>query len=204
MEIASQAARMHSDGHFVTKEDQYSSMKLGMWLFIATELLLFGGLFTTYAIFRAKFPEMFFEGHEELSLRLGTINTFILLFSSFTVAIGVTAIQRGNRRLLTLMLLVTILCGLVFGFNKYLEYSAKFHHGIFPSTNIFFALYFMMTGLHMLHVFVGVCILFVLLILNLKGRYSADNYTAIEVGALYWHLVDVIWIYLFPLLYLVA
>jgi cytochrome c oxidase subunit 3 len=204
MEVAEKVKHLHSDGHFVTPEDEYSSTKLGMWLFLATELLLFGGLFTAYAIYRAKYGEMFFESHKELNVQLGAINTLILIFSSFTVAVGVTAIQRGNRKLLSLMLAITIICGLLFGVNKYFEYSAKFHHGIFPSTNIYFGLYFMMTGLHMLHVLVGVAILFILLILNLRGRFSKDNYTGIEVGALYWHLVDLIWIYLFPLLYLVA
>lgn len=204
MEVASTTAHLHSDGHFVTEEDQYSSMKLGMWLFLATELLLFGGLFTTYAIYRAKYPEMFFEGHEELSLFLGGLNTIILVFSSFTVAVGVTAIQRNKPRLLSWMLGITILCGLLFGLNKYIEYSHKFHEGIVPGKNIFFSLYFMMTGLHMLHVFIGVGILAFLLIFTLRGRYSSKNYTGVEVGALYWHLVDLIWIYLFPLLYLVA
>ena len=179
-------------------------MKLGMWLFLATEILLFGGLFTVYAIYRAKYPEMFFEGHEELSVFLGGMNTIILIISSFTVAVGVTAIQRNSAKLLSWMISITILCGALFTLNKYFEYSAKFHHGIFPGKNIFFSLYFMMTGLHMLHVFIGMAILGVVLYFNLKGRYSSSNYTTVEVAALYWHLVDLIWIYLFPLLYLVA
>lgn len=204
MEVAPGTQPLHSDGHFVNSEDAYASNKLGMWLFLATELLLFGGLFAAYAIYRAKYPEMFFEGHEELNLTLGTTNTIILLVSSFTIAIGVTAIQRGKRNLLSLMLVITIICGLLFGLNKYFEYAAKFHHDIFPSKNIFFALYFMMTGLHMIHVFIGVVILVIILIYNMKGNYNENNFTSVELGALYWHLIDVIWIYLFPLLYLVA
>ena len=201
---ATSVEHLHSDGHFVTPQDKYSSMKLGMWLFIATEILLFGGLFAVYAIYRAKFPEMFFNGRDELSLLLGTTNTVILIVSSFSIAMGVTAIQRGKKNLLTFLIIVTLLCGALFGVNKYFEYTAKFHHGIFPSTDIFFALYFMMTSLHMLHVIVGMAILFIIMIFNMKGKYSPSNYTAPEVGALYWHLVDVIWIYLFGLLYLVS
>jgi len=204
MSVVQHSEGLHSDGHFVTRQDKYSSAKLGMWLFLATELLLFGGLFTGYAIYRAKYPEMFFESHEHLNLVLGTANTLILIFSSFSVAAGVTAIQRGNRKLLTVLLIVTIVCGALFGVNKYAEYSAKFHHGIYPSTNIFFGLYFMMTALHMLHVVVGMAVLFVILVLNLKGKYNENNYTGPEVAALYWHLVDVVWIFLFGLLYLVA
>jgi cytochrome c oxidase subunit III len=194
----------HSHGHHVDPAVEYSSSKLGMWLFLGTEILLFGGLFAAYAIFRAKYPEMFMEQHLELNKKLGAINTCILIFSSLTMAMGVSAIQRGKQKVTAILILITILCGLAFGVVKYFEYSAKFHHHIYPDTSIFFSLYFMMTGLHMLHVFVGLLILATLFVLTMKGKFNAKYSTPIEVGGLYWHLVDLIWIYLFPLLYLIA
>jgi cytochrome c oxidase subunit III len=194
----------HGHAHHIDPAVGYESAKLGMWLFLATELLLFGGLFAAYTIFRAKYPALFEEQHLELNKTLGALNTVILIFSSLTMAMGVTCIQRGNRKLLTILLAITILCGLIFGFNKYLEYSAKFHHHIYPSTSIFFALYFMMTGLHMLHVLAGVITLTVLLVLNVRGKFSETYNSPVEIGGLYWHLVDLIWIYLFPLLYLIT
>lgn len=194
----------HSHGHQIDPKVEYSAAKFGMWLFLGTEILLFGGLFAAYAIFRAKYAELFHEQHKELDVTLGAINTVVLIFSSLTMAMGVSAIQRGKRNLLSILLVITILCGIAFGVNKYFEYGAKFEHHLTPGTSIFFALYFMMTGLHMLHVFAGITILTVLLVLNLKGKFSANYNTPIEVGGLYWHLVDLIWIYLFPLLYLIS
>lgn len=194
----------HSHGHHVDPAVEYSSSKLGMWLFLGTEILLFGGLFAAYAIFRAKYPEMFFEQHVELNKKMGAVNTCILIFSSLTMAMGVSAIQRGKQKATAILILITILCGLGFGVVKYFEYGAKFHHHIYPDTSIFFSLYFVMTGLHMLHVFIGLAILGVLLVLTLKGKFTARYNTPVEVGGLYWHLVDLIWIYLFPLLYLIG
>ena len=194
----------HSHGHHMDPAVEYSSSKLGMWLFLGTEILLFGGLFAAYAIFRAKYPEMFFEQHVELNKKMGAVNTCILIFSSLTMAMGVSAIQRGKQKVTAILILITILCGLGFGVVKYFEYSAKFHHHIYPDTSIFFSLYFLMTGLHMLHVFIGLTILSVLFVLTLKGKFTAKYSTPVEVGGLYWHLVDLIWIYLFPLLYLIG
>lgn len=191
-------------GHHMTPAQEHEVSKLGMWLFLATELLLFGGLFAAYAIFRAQYTEMFHEQHGELNTTLGAINTVVLITSSLTMALGVSAIQRGKPKLLAFFLLLTIIGGLAFGVNKYFEYGAKFEHHIGPGTSIFFALYFAMTGLHMLHVFVGIVLLATLLALTLKGRFSAKYHTPIELGGLYWHLVDLIWIYLFPLLYLIG
>ena len=199
-----QASVEHSHGHQMDPYVEYSSSKLGMWLFLGTEILLFGGLFAAYAIFRAKYPEMFAEQHEELNKQMGAINTCILIFSSLTMAMGVTAIKRGKQKLTAILLLVTIICGLGFGAVKYFEYSAKFSHHIYPDTSIFFSLYFLMTGLHMLHVFIGLLILATMFVLTLKGKFTSEYNTPIEVGGLYWHLVDLIWIYLFPLLYLIA
>jgi len=194
----------HGHAHAIDPVEEYKQSKFGMWLFLGTEILLFGGLFAAYAIFRAKYPEMFHHDHLELDWKLGALNTMILIFSSMTMAMGVTASKKGNRKLLMLMLAITIICGLAFGFNKYLEYSHKFEHHIYPSTSIFFSLYFMMTGLHMIHVFVGILILISLLILASKGKFTKSYNTPVEVGGLYWHLVDLIWIYLFPLLYLIS
>lgn len=194
----------HSHGHHMDPAVEYSSSKLGMWLFLGTEILLFGGLFAAYAIFRAKYPEMFFEQHVELNKKMGAVNTCILIFSSLTMAMGVSAIQRGKQKITAILILITILCGLGFGVVKYFEYSAKFHHHIYPDTSIFFSLYFLMTGLHMIHVFIGLVILSVLFVLTLKGKFNAKYSTPVEVGGLYWHLVDLIWIYLFPLLYLIG
>jgi cytochrome c oxidase subunit 3 len=190
--------------HHIDPVVEYKAAKFGMWLFLGTEILLFGGLFAAYTIFRAKYPELFHEGHKELDVRFGAINTVILIFSSLTMACGVSSIQRGKQKLLCIFLAITILCGLLFGVNKYFEYGAKFEHHIYPSTNIFFALYFMMTGLHMLHVLGGVLVLTAMLVLSLVGKFSDRYNTPIEVSGLYWHLVDLIWIYLFPLFYLIS
>src|SRR3990172_2395829 len=194
----------HVHAHHVDPVVEYKSAKFGMWLFIATELLLFGGLFAAYTIFRSKYPDLFAEQHLELNKKLGAINTVVLIFSSLTMALGVTSIERGKQNLLRLFLFITILCGIGFGVNKYFEYSAKFHHHIYPDTSIFFALYFMMTGLHMLHVLAGVLVLTFVLVLSFRGRFSEKYFTPVELGGIYWHLVDLIWIYHFPLLYLIA
>jgi cytochrome c oxidase subunit 3 len=190
--------------HHFDPVTEHESAKLGMWLFLATELLLFGGLFAAYAIYRAKYPEMFMEGSKSLDVVLGTVNTVILIFSSLTVAVAVKAIQENKIKLVKLMLWITIICAAIFAVNKYFEYTYKFSKGIFPGTDIFYSIYFASTAVHMLHVFIGMAVLGVILRKVYKGKYSKDNFTAIEIGGLYWHLVDLIWIYLFPLLYLVG
>jgi cytochrome c oxidase subunit 3 len=199
-----QASMEHSHGHEMEPAQAYSVSKLGMWLFLGTEVMLFGGLFAAYAIFRAKYPEMFLEQHRELNREMGAVNTCILIFSSLTMAMGVTAIQRGKKHLTAILILITVICGIGFGVVKYFEYGAKFAHHIYPDTSIFFSLYFMLTGLHMLHVFIGIAILIVMFVLTLKGKFNEKYSTPVELGGLYWHLVDLIWIYLFPLLYLIG
>ena len=199
-----QASMEHSHGHEMDPAQAYSTSKLGMWLFLGTEVMLFGGLFAAYAIFRAKYPEMFLEQHRELNREMGAVNTCILIFSSLTMAMGVTAIQKGKKNLTAILIFITVICGLAFGVVKYFEYSAKFAHHIYPDTSIFFSLYFMLTGLHMLHVFIGIAILVVMFVLTLKGKFNEKYSTPVELGGLYWHLVDLIWIYLFPLLYLIG
>ena len=194
---------VEEESHF-DPETEHSAAKLGMWLFLATELLLFGGLFAAYAIFRAKYPVMFAEGSANLDVGLGSVNTVILIFSSWTVAVAVTAIQENKIKLVQVMLWITLICAAIFGINKYFEYSYKLSNGIGPGTDIFYSIYFAATGVHMLHVFIGMAVLGVILKRTYEGRYSKEKFTAIEIGGLYWHLVDLIWIYLFPLLYLVG
>jgi len=147
---------------------------------------------------------MFMLGSSSLDVVLGSVNTVILIFSSLTVAVAVKAIQENRIQLVKVMLWVTIICAAIFAVNKYFEYTYKFGKGIYPGTDIFYSIYFAATGIHMLHVFIGMAVLGVLLRKVYQNKYSKDNFTAIEIGGLYWHLVDLIWIYLFPLLYLVG
>jgi len=177
---------------------------LGIWTFLATEVLLFGGLFTAYVIFRIKYPQMFYEDHLELNRILGAVNTVVLICSSLTVALGIAAIRKGKVMLLRFYLFLTILLAATFLVIKYFEYMEDFSKGLYPSTDIFFSLYFMMTGLHAVHVTAGITALATMLVLAFRGRFSADYHTPVEVTGLYWHFVDLVWIYLLPLLYLVG
>jgi cytochrome c oxidase subunit 3 len=188
----------------------YEAAKLGMWLFLATEILLFAVLFSAFALFRWYYLAEFHAGSHHLNWKLGATNTAVLLFSSFTAALAVDAAQRGDNPRVVRNLLVTIFCGGIFLVIKYIEYSAKYSAGLFPGGENFWeyhnflGLYFCMTGLHGLHVVIGMGLLTWGLLKARKNRFSPDYYTPVEVGALYWHLVDLIWIYLFPLLYLVG
>ena len=221
--------------HFDTPAQQFDASKLGMWVFICTEILMFGGLFVAYAIFRTLDAEVFFAAHQQLNRTMGAINTVVLLFSSLTAALAVRSAQLGKKNETTLYLVVTILCACVFLVVKYFEYTHKLTDGLLPGhcfghpwfgdrclergspgdvplsveglpprANMFFALYFAMTGLHGLHVVVGMSVLTWVLIKNIKGHFSPQYFTHVDLGALYWHLVDLVWIYLFPLLYLVG
>lgn len=202
--------------HHMDAPTAYQAAKLGMWLFLATEILLFGGLFASFAIFRWYYLEEFHAASHHLDWKLGMTNTVVLIFSSFTAALAVDAAQHGDNKKVTKLLATTVACGFIFLIIKYFEYSHKFHAGIFPGTEYFnspefnaeyktfFGLYYCMTGLHALHVIFGMAILGWVLTKSRKNRFSPDYYTPVEVGALYWHLVDLIWIYLFPLLYLVG
>ena len=182
----------------------FESAKLGVWTFLATEVLLFGALFTAYTVFRMKYPELFRVEHAKLDRVLGAVNTVVLITSSFTVVLGVDAIKRGKARLFEACFGATILLAGVFLCVKYAEYSAKFHHGIYPRTNLFFSIYFMLTGLHGIHVLLGMGVLAYVILLSRRGRLSASYYTPAEMSGLYWHFVDLVWIYLFPLLYLIG
>jgi cytochrome c oxidase subunit 3 len=191
----------------------YAGAKLGMWLFLFTEILLFGGLFLLYAVYLSRYPHEFTAGGRELNVIYGTANTMVLLTSSLLVAMAVTAIQQG-RRLLTLRLLGgTILCAAIFMGIKYVEWSAKFHHGIYPGSaklaagppgeSVFFGLYYLSTGLHGLHVLIGGSVLAWVAVKVQRNVVNAGDFVFLENGALYWHLVDLIWIFIFPLYYLI-
>ncbi len=196
-----------SDEHIRGSEspDQaFLSARLGIWAFLATEVLLFGGLFTAYIVYRLKYPELFYHEHLKLNRVLGLLNTIVLITSSLTVATAIGAVRRGRQVLSRVCLALTIL--LAFGFLgiKYVEWSEDFARGLYPGTNMFFSLYFMMTGLHGIHVVAGICVLSTVLVMSARGKFSGGYATPLEISGLYWHFVDLVWIYLFPLLYLVG
>ena len=191
-----------------------TSARLGMWLFVLSEILLFGGLFILYSAYRYKNPVDFHHASRELDVLLGTLNTIILLTSSLSMAASLAAIQRGQHKLSMALLMATMALGLFFLVNKGLEWGAKIELGVYPNSPtllarakgeiLFFGLYYVMTGLHGLHVLVGVCVLFVVLILLSKKKIHSTHFTSLENSGLYWHLVDMIWIFLYPLFYLIS
>ena len=188
--------------------------RMGMWLFLFTELILFGGMFILYSVYRYNYPDAFHLAAKELNTIVGTFNTAILLTSSLTMALSITAIQRKQKTLSVFFQFLTIVLALGFMVNKYFEWSAKFHHGIYPGSEtllskpageiIFFGLYYVMTGLHGLHVIIGVVLIAVMMRFTSNGVITSDSYVKLESAGLYWHLVDIIWIFLFPLFYLIT
>ncbi len=240
----------HLQHHFDTSEQQFDSSKLGLWLFLLTEVMFFSALFVAYATYRSLHAEVFAYASNYLDTNLGAANTTVLLLSSFTVAWAVRNAQLGQRKLLIANLFITLLCAGTFMGIKYKEYSHKYHegllwggaqHSIFKANeflildevkehseawneghgagalavkdmtsdqrrevSIFFAIYFCLTGLHGIHVLVGMVLLTWLLVRAIRGHFTPVYYTPIDLGALYWHLVDLVWIFLFPLLYLIA
>ena len=204
-------ATAQAHGHVPVRDDE--GKRMGMWLFLFTEVLLFGGLFIVYAVYRFMNPEDFHAGSQRLDWVVGAINTVVLLTSSLTVALSISAIQRGNMKKAKRLLYVTLVFALAFLVNKYFEWSGKIHHGLFPGMAefkelsngeaLFFILYYFMTGLHGLHIIVGGIFIGFILYYISKGEVNSDNYVLHENAGLYWHLVDVIWIYLFPLFYLI-
>jgi cytochrome c oxidase subunit 3 len=210
--------------HFVDAEQQRDAASLGMWLFLATEIMFFGGMFCAYLVYRYWYYNEFAAGSRSLDIWLGTINTAVLICSSLTVALGVRAAQMGQRKLLVILLLLTIVFGFAFLGIKGIEWYQKFEEHHIPGRSfhaddlvksypqihidqqheqIYFSLYFAMTGLHALHMIIGVGIFMFLTYYAWKGRYTPKYYTPVEIGGLYWHFVDIVWIYLFPLLYLI-
>jgi len=247
----------HLQHHFETPEQQFDAGKLGIWLFLATEILLFGGLFCAYAIYRASHPEVFVYAHQFLDKVLGGTNTVVLLCSSLTMAWAVRASQLGQRKLLIALLSLTLLGGFAFMGIKGIEYKQKWEHGLLPGTHfaphdehaaeaapapaapsptfkpsaagpagtvrgdepavsasgphgkrpsntqIFFGIYFLMTGLHAIHVLIGMGAIGWILVRSIRGDFGPEYFTPVDFVGLYWHLVDLIWIFLFPLLYLI-
>ena len=196
--------------HHMDSVTAYQSAKLGMWLFLATEILLFAVMFCSFAMMRWYHLEEFHKGSHHLNWMLGALNTVVLLISSWTAARAVSAAQTGDNSKVFKNFGFSILCGIIFLVIKTFEYAEKFEHGLYPGGahfteyKNFFGLYFCMTGLHALHVVIGMVILGWGMSLAAKKRFGPRYYTPVELGALYWHLVDLIWIYLFPLLYLVG
>lgn len=206
----------HFAHHFKDAMHEFVSAKEGIWLFMVTEILMFGGLFVAYIIYHSLFPEMFAEGASHLDWKLGFLNTLVLIFSSFTMAYSIFLIQTGKRERATWFLLLTILCGIVFMVVKYFEYSHKFHAGLLPgkffnhpeavaeNLGLYFSFYFCMTGLHGIHVVLGMLLILWVLIRNIRGDFDSHYFTPVEGVGIFWHIVDLIWIYLFPILYLIG
>lgn len=199
-------------------EQQFDTSKIGMWLFLATEVLLFGGLFVGFGLMQARYPREFVEAHEHLTRWQGALNTVVLLISSFTMVLAVKAAKTGEKNKQVLFLTLTIICAVIFLVVKYFEYAHKWEEGWLPGRfytyrgdsipgshgyATFFAFYFMMTGLHGIHILAGIVALSWLLMRARRGEFTKAYYTPVDLVGLYWHLVDMIWIYLFPLYYLI-
>lgn len=210
--------------HFAEPQQQRDAASLGMWIFLATEVMFFGGLFCAYLIYRLKYFGEFAAASQQLSVRLGGTNTVVLICSSLTVVLAIWAVQQGKRTLMLGSLVLTIILGFCFLGIKTMEYKEKFEKHHVPGASfkfdeqipghpdqmanpahaqIYFSLYFVMTGLHALHMIIGIGLFVWLLWAAWKGKFSPGYYTPLEMGGLYWHFVDIVWIYLFPLLYLI-
>lgn len=204
--------------HFATMEQQFDTAKIGIWTFLATEVLMFGGLFVGFGLSQGKYPQEFVDAHAHLQRWAGALNTVVLLVSSWTMVMAVDAAKSSQRAKMKTYLLLTIMCAFIFMGVKYYEYSHKFEEGLLPGMfyhpqatdtvpgshgyPTFFAFYFMMTGLHGFHILVGIGLL---TWLYLKAdNFSKSYYTPVDLVGLYWHIVDMIWIYLFPLYYLIS
>ncbi|HEV7557084.1 MAG TPA: cytochrome c oxidase subunit 3 [Kofleriaceae bacterium] len=196
-------------------EKQHATARLGMWVFLGSESLLFAGLFALYAAYRFVYPAEFHAAAEHANVVLGTINTYVLLTSSLTVALAIHAARRGARRRIVGFLLLTIAFGITFDILKVVEYSQHLGEGIAPGAYYSFSelpahgavlyvtLYYLLTGLHAIHVTGGLVVLIWLAVKAARGRFTPDSHLALELGGLYWHLVDLVWIFLWPLLYLI-
>ena len=202
--------------HFYSMEQQLEASTLGMWVFLVTEIMFFGGMFMAYIVYRVLYPEAWVLGSNHLNVSLGALNTGVLICSSLTMALAVRSAQIGSRSGQIVNLALTIVLGSVFLVVKYFEYAEKFEHHLVPGRHfdatlpqsaqqqLFFSIYFMMTGIHAAHMVVGIVLMGVILWMAIRNRFSADYYTPVEISGLYWHFVDIVWIFLFPLLYLLG
>ena len=215
--------------HFENMEQQREAGTLGMWVFLVTEIMFFGGMFLAYTLYRYKYPEAFAVASNHLDIKLGGINTAVLIVSSFTMAMAVFSTQVGKKRNSIIFLLMTMALGLTFLGIKAIEYHDKYRDSLIPGTlipgrpfnpsphelhlppgmpignvELFYWIYFAMTGMHALHMIIGVGILTVITILAVRGRFSPEYHAPVEISGLYWHFVDIVWIFLFPLLYLLG
>jgi len=191
----------------------YEGAKLGMWLFLFTEVLLFGGMFVLYSVYLHRYPTEYHEAGKELNAFIGGLNTVVLLISSYFVALAISFIQQGKQKKAIQFTYLTIIMAFLFLVNKFFEWKAKFGHGIYPGSehlreipqgeSVFYGLYFLMTGLHGLHVIIGGCVLGYVIYLMKVNKVNKTDFVMLENAGLYWHLVDLIWIFLFPLFYLV-
>ena len=204
---------------FDSAEQQKDASTLGMWIFLITEIMFFGGMFLAYTIYRRMYPLVFAVASTSLNAKIGAANTCILLFSSFTMVMAVRAGQLGKQKAIIWFLIFTLIFGFAFLGVKAVEWNEKFEEHHIPGqaafhleglpqsdqghAQLFFSLYFAMTGLHALHMVIGAGILLWLILEARKGVYGANYYTPVDVAGLYWHFVDIIWIFLFPLLYLI-
>jgi cytochrome c oxidase subunit 3 len=205
---------MNELAHTTNEHRDYLGAKIGMWLFLFTEVLLFGGLFLVYSVYRDAHTTDFHVAAQELSTVIGAINTVILLTSSLTMALSISALQRSEKMRSVLLQAATIILAAAFIINKYVEWSEHIHHGFYPGSTellakghgqvLFFGLYYVMTGIHGLHVLIGMGLIGFMLILTVTDRISSSDFIKLENTGLFWHLVDVIWIYLFPLFYLIT
>ncbi|MDA3903593.1 MAG: cytochrome c oxidase subunit 3 family protein [Desulfuromusa sp.] len=187
--------------------------RFGMWIFLYTEVILFGGLFILYAVALAKFPQQFAEASHKLNIYFGAANTLVLLASSLTIAMAITAVQRNKPKQAMVLCISTIVLAIIFLINKYFEWSAEIGHGIYPGSEhlaemgpgitAFFNLYYFTAGLHGLHILIGGTLIGVVTVFIAKGKVNSERYTLLENSALYWHLVDLVWVFLFPLYYLI-
>ena len=199
---------------FNTPVQQRETATLGMWIFIMTEVMLFGGLFLAFSVYRLDYPAAFIAGSGDMNITLGSINTAVLICSSFTMAMAVLSAELGRRGRLSLFLILTMILGFVFIGIKFTEFYQHYQDHHAPSVwfnypgpeaghvEMFFVLYFLMTGLHAAHMFVGEGIMTAMLIRNARGSFSAEYHTPVELAGLYWHFVDIIWVFLFALFYI--
>ncbi len=199
---------------FATPEQQRETASIGMWVFLITEVMLFGGLFTAFTVYRMSNPQAFDAGSAHMELLLGSVNTAVLICSSFTMALGVWSAEVGNRRLLAVFLIATMIIGAIFIGIKFTEYYLHYQDQKVPGlwfeyaganaskVQMFFVFYFIMTGLHALHMTIGLGILSVLLFRTVIGSFSADYHTAVDLGGLYWHFIDIVWVFLYAIFYI--